>query len=68
MSAEDLDRLRDLLLADPAQAASLVAMTDETDFIASILDRAQARGLDVEPDDLREAMRRGERRWVERWV
>lgn len=68
MSAEDLDRLRDLLLADPALAADLVAMPDEDDFVTAITDLAHARGLDVEPDDITQAMRGGERRWATRWV
>jgi hypothetical protein len=68
MSADGLERLRDLVLEDPALQQRLVALTDEDEFIASTIDLAGASGLDVDADDVRKAFLDGDRRWIERWV
>ena len=68
MSAADLERLRGLLFADPARQQHLVTIADEGAFIAALAELASAEGLEVDPDDVRAAMRAGDRRCIERWI
>ena len=66
MSTADLDPLRDLILDDPEQVARLATLTDATDFVTMAVSLAEGHDLDVEPDNVGQAMNRGERRLVER--
>lgn len=68
MSAEALERLRQVVLADPALQQRLIALTDDEAFIAATIELASARDLPVDADDLRDAFVDGDRRWIERWV
>lgn len=68
MSSEDLARFGDDVVADPQLQADLLATTDRREFAALVVERARARGRDVDLDDVEEGLRSRRRAWQERWI
>jgi hypothetical protein len=68
----DLERLRDLVLADLAVDRSLVgpllAARTRAEFVALVRELAAARGLSVTDDEVLAGLTSARRSWLERWA
>jgi hypothetical protein len=64
----DHERLVALVLADRDRVEALAAVTDLDAFTAAVVALAAEHDLAVTPDDVAEALRAGDRRWIERWI
>ena len=68
MSAEAWAGFRRAVLADPALQQDLLAVPEPDPFCALVVERARGLGLDVERDDVEDALRSARRAWIERWI
>lgn len=68
MPADDLARLRAVVLADTELQRRLLAVPDRRDFVASVVGLARDRGLSVDADDVEEAIADSRRRWYAAWI
>lgn len=68
MSAEALAGFRRAVLRDAVLQRELLTVPDRRDFVAEVVARAAARGWDVAPGDVEEALKASRRAWQERWV
>lgn len=67
MSAEELDRLREAVLADP-DLARMLRGHDPATFRQHVVAAARERGLEVTVADVEAAERAGRRAWLERGI
>jgi hypothetical protein len=68
VSAEELERFRLIVLADPALQAELRRWTDHDRFVSEVVRAATARGRELEASDVEDAMRTARQAWLERWI
>jgi hypothetical protein len=64
----DLTAFQELVLREPVLQSALVDLLDEDAFSAAVCAAAQARGLDVQPQDVQAALLAARRAWIERWI
>lgn len=67
MPADDLARLREIVLADPDLQRRLLA-AGRREFVALVVGLAADRGLDVSDRDIDEAVTESRRAWYSRWI
>ncbi len=60
--------MRRIVLENSALQTELRAVSDREDFINQLIDLALSFGLQIDSDDIAEAMRDSRRAWVERWI
>lgn len=65
---EDFEELRRIVLQDSALQKELQKISDHEEFVAKVVEIACAKSLNVENEDILEAMRENRRVWVERWI
>ncbi len=68
MPADALAQFAEEVYGDPDLQRGLAAVTDRARFVRHLVQEARARGLDVAPDDVEDALQRSRREWFERWV
>ncbi len=68
MPAEDLARLRAVVLADPELQRRLIAVPDRRDFVTSVVTLARERGLAVDAGDVEKALSESRRTWYATWI
>lgn len=66
--SEDFQELRRIVLQDSALQKELQKIGDHEEFVAKVVQIADEKGLNVENEDVWEAMREARRVWVERWI
>jgi hypothetical protein len=65
---EDFQELRRIVLQNWALQKDLQKISDREDFVIKVVEIGREKGLNVESEDVLEAMREGRRVWVERWI
>lgn len=68
MPADDLARLREMVLADPDLQRRLLGASGRREFAALVVSLAAERGLDVSDRDVDDAVTEGRRGWYSRWI
>lgn len=68
MTAEDLARLREVVLADPDLQRRLLAAAGRREFAALVVGLAADRGLEVSDGDVDDALTESRRQWYSRWI
>lgn len=68
MSADAVDVFASLVVADLRLHRELLDTAGRAELVAAVVRRARAEGLDVNPDDVEEALRASRRDWLARWV
>lgn len=68
MPADDLARLRQIVLADPDLQRRLLAAAGRRQFVALVVGLAADRGLDVSDRDIDDAITESRRGWYSRWI
>ena len=68
MPAEDLARLREVVLADPDLQRRLLTAAGRRQFVALVVGLAADRGLDVSDRDVDDAVTESRRGWYSRWI
>ena len=68
MSTEDFAGFRTEVLADAGLQRDLLATADRPSFVALVVERAGARGWDVEPADVEQALHNSRTAWLQRWI
>jgi hypothetical protein len=66
--ADDLARLRELVLADPALQRRLLATAGRQEFVARVVALAAERGLDLKNREVDDALTERRREWYSRWI
>ncbi len=68
MSKESLDQFRRLVLDDDEMQKQLRETPDKESFLALMLRFGAERGYEFTAEDVEEALRDEQRRWIMRWV
>lgn len=68
MPAEDLARLRDVVLADPEIQRRLLAAPGRRQFVALVVGLAAGRDLDLSDRDVDDAITESRRGWYSKWI
>lgn len=68
MAADDLERFRTMVLADPVLQARLREGTDPAGFAPRLVHLARERGCAVAEAEVESALHAARRSWLERWV
>ena len=63
-----ISQLRELIFSDAALAAQLYAITDQPNFIATVVSIASVNGILLGENELLGAINAGTRSWLERWI
>ena len=67
MPRPEIDRLREIVLADEALLDELFAERNQPAFVASVLALARDHGIDITEMDLWDALSTGRSNWLETW-
>jgi ribosomal protein S18 acetylase RimI-like enzyme len=65
---EGLARFRRIVLADRELQETLLGVPDRGKFVARVVEEARARGCNVTPDEVDDAIRSSWRAWNQRWI
>lgn len=68
MSQESFEQFRQLVLQDPALQKPLREAPDRETFTRLLLQSGAERGYGFTDEDVENALRAGQRAWLERWV
>lgn len=68
MSQENFEKFRQLVLREPALQKRLRATTDREAFINETQQAGAEYGYSFTTEDVAEALRAGQRAWIERWL
>ena len=68
MSADGLNRFHAVVLNDRALQDVLMATAGRAAFVALVVERAGALGLDVGAADVEAGLRESRAAWVRRWI
>ncbi len=65
---EDFEKLRQLVLQDPALQKVLQPISDREEFARQVIELGRKNGLNFGEETVFEAMNEGRRVWIERWI
>ncbi len=65
---ENFEKLRRIVLRDSALQKELQAISESEEFIRRVVEIGSEKGLNFGEEDVSEAMREGQRVWIERWI
>jgi hypothetical protein len=68
MMTENLKKLREIVLGDALLQARLQDISNADEFIGSVLEIGKSFGLELESEEVSEAMSESRRVWIERWI
>jgi hypothetical protein len=68
MMTGEIEKLREIVLNDADLQAQLQEISERDEFIARVLEIGKNFGLEIESEDISEAMRESRRVWIERWI
>jgi hypothetical protein len=68
MMTGDIEKLRKIVLGDADLQARLQEISNADEFIGRVLEIGKSFGLEIESEDVSEAMRESRRVWIERWI
>lgn len=65
---EEFQKLREMVLKDVCLQKNLQAITNQEDFIKTLVELGREYDLQIESEDILTAMQENRRIWVERWI
>lgn len=65
MSEENFERFREIVLQDLSLQERLREIAERDVFIQQVVELSAQRGLEITPEDVKEAIRRSRRAWIE---
>lgn len=68
MPRPEIDRLREIVLADDALLAELFAERNQPAFVASVVALAREHGIAITEMDLWDALSKGRANWLQTWT
>lgn len=68
MMSGNIEKLREIVLGEADLQARLHEISDRDEFIERVLEIGKTFGLEIESEDVLEAMRESRRLWIERWI
>jgi hypothetical protein len=68
MMTEDIEKLREIVLGDTDLQAHLQEISNADEFVVRVLEIGKSFGLEIESEDVSEAMHESRRVWIERWI
>ena len=68
MSEEKLSEFRAIVFSDVSLQEKLREITDRQEFICLIVESGRERGCRFTAEEVENALRQGQRVWIERWL
>lgn len=68
MLSAPMQQFRKLVFADARLRETLGAYVDEPSFVTGTIQLASSFGIELGAEEIREALRAGQREWLERWL
>lgn len=68
MAIDDLEKLRQMVLADTTQQERLYSLDTRAEFIDEVVLLGHSLGYSITPEEVQEAIQAGVRTWLERWI
>lgn len=68
MLSAPMQQFRKLVFADARLREMLRAYVDEPSFVTGTIQLASSFGIELGAEEIREALRAGQREWLERWL
>lgn len=68
MSEDDFEQFRQMVLQQKNLQEKLSVISDKEEFYKSVMELGRENGFDFTIENIREALMKNQRAWIERWI